>query len=299
MRAEQHEHGANPAVQRPRRESMVDDEAIQHLNDLLGRIPGFRRDPAVGGEQTGRVAVAVHRDGDQMRKRLIPLRPRIGGGICDGSSSGRHAFGAQKSVEVTMLADFAAMRVVVILRMGFAVIHIVIGVVIEFVKRLALVQGVAQYFADQIQFGFLQCAVAVQNFLPGALHGLQLRPRKSGQRKSHRFLNGTGGDLLRCYHFLAAQGFLAPQGFFAAHGFIAPHGFLAAQGFFAAHGFMCLASFFIFLAAHGFLPAQGFICCAAQGFLAAQGLCAAQGLASAGPLMASASAPETSRDLVI
>ena len=280
---------------------MVDDEAIQHLHYLRGGIPGFGGDPAVGGEQTGRVAVAVHRDGDQMRQRFIACRPRIGGGVSYGGDPGGHSLRTQESVKVAVFADFAAMRVVVILRMGFAVVHIVIGVVIEFVKCLAPVQRVAQHFTHQVQSGFLQDVVTLQNLQSGLLHGVQLRRRQPGKiRCGYRLRCRPGRARWLTYHFLPAQGFLAPQGVFAAQGFWAAHGFFAAQGFFAAHGFIACCFFALHgcLPAHGFFPAQGFSdACIFE--RAAHGLAAPQGAAMAAPLMAAASAPEESRVLAI
>ena len=44
----------------------------------------------------------------------------------------RHAFGAQKCVEVSVLTIDTAMRMVKILTVGFAVVHIAFRVVIEF-----------------------------------------------------------------------------------------------------------------------------------------------------------------------
>jgi len=157
---------------------MVDLEKVQHADDVGRDIPGIARHPAIDGEQAARVTVVVHRDGDEVRQRLVALRPGLGAGVRHRRDAGGHAGRAQEGVEVAVLAFGAAVGMVVVLGVAVGIEDVVRGIVVEF-DELALP---AQDFADDVEAALFQHAIALADFVAGPAHVFEPCAGKTGRK---------------------------------------------------------------------------------------------------------------------
>ena len=82
-----------------------------------------------------------------------------------------------------MLALAAAMRVVVVLRVGLGV-EDVVGRIVLVLDELALA---AQHLADDVEAAFQQHAAAFEDFLAGGAHRLEPFPAERRQRAGFPF----------------------------------------------------------------------------------------------------------------
>src|SRR5215472_11315489 len=71
LRPKEPKHRAHPAVERLRRLDLGDRESVEHTDYIVGAVPGFAGDPAIGRKQPDRFAPAVDRNRDQMA-HLLP-----------------------------------------------------------------------------------------------------------------------------------------------------------------------------------------------------------------------------------
>ena len=60
------DHPTDPAVNRPRRLSMIDQKTVEHDPRIVGRIPDFPCHPSVGRKHSYVRAKLVHRDGNEV-----------------------------------------------------------------------------------------------------------------------------------------------------------------------------------------------------------------------------------------
>ena len=85
LRPEQPQDRADPTVEQPGGTGEVDDEAIEHGDDVGAGIPGLARDPSVGCKEPDRLPRCIDCDRHEMAelvvvRALIGLRRRRHGG---------------------------------------------------------------------------------------------------------------------------------------------------------------------------------------------------------------------------
>ena len=193
---------------------------------------------------------------------------------------------------MAVLASFAAMGVVVILRMGLAVVHIVIGVVIEFVKGLAPVQAVAQHFADDVQSRLFSARDNTPGFPVRRAAWLATAPTAELKDQAQRPTPLRGrlqAKLVACSMCLRRMGSSHCKDSWLHRDCHLAQDSCRAGIRLVAMVFRCA----------GILTGAGIGASFMWRERAAQGLAAPQGAAIAAPLMAAASAPEEIRVLVI
>ena len=81
-----------------------------------------------------------------------------------------------------MFPRSSAMRVVVVLRMGFIVVNIAGRIMIVFIERAVMFDALA----DQIQFRFRQNTLTLQNLTASMLHAFQGLAGESLKKFIHR-----------------------------------------------------------------------------------------------------------------
>src|SRR5437660_10850077 len=59
LRTKEPKYRAEPLVERLRRADLGDRKAVEHADDIAGRIPGLAGDPAIGREQPNRPSLAI------------------------------------------------------------------------------------------------------------------------------------------------------------------------------------------------------------------------------------------------
>ncbi len=145
LRAEQRDHRNDPLAEDGRPPGLADHETVEHADDIVGAIPGLAGDPAVGREQTNRLAHRIEHDRDEMgnlvagtllqRSRLRQWPRSIGDrGLRKNQRrhSGGNAVGAQKGVKVPVLAGRSPSRrvdVIEILGVGVRIVDLTFGIV--------------------------------------------------------------------------------------------------------------------------------------------------------------------------
>ena len=159
---------------------MVNDEVIEQADDVFGAVPGLSRYPAIGGEQAARKTGRVHRNRDEMRQRQVAFRPRFAAGVLHRFDVAlRHATDALEGMKMAVLDVIAAVRVIVVLGEGFGVVHVVFGVMIEFVEGATAEEDLA----DDVAASLVQHPVALEDVGRRDLHGGELIRRLALQRR--------------------------------------------------------------------------------------------------------------------
>ncbi len=103
-----------------------------------------------------------------MAELVVPLFHEVGFGLFDRAAIFRHALFPEEGMEVAVLAF--PVGVVLELGVGFRIVHIALGIVVELIE----ISLAAKNLGDYIRVAFLEHPVAFQNLHSSDCHRLEL-----------------------------------------------------------------------------------------------------------------------------